>query len=85
MSIVVHLTYLVAGVEGLEGDCETLFSAVLRQVGRVVRPPTHGAIPGAHKGVGDHERDIVRVGPTAALDGQCHMRVRHRVVTYADL
>ena len=73
---------LVAGVEGLEAVAEALLGAVVGQVGAVVGAAAHGAVPVADESVGDHEGDVVGVGPAAALHRDGHVGQGHAVVTH---
>ena len=57
--------------------------AVLGQGGGVVRPASHGPVPGPDEGVSHHEGDVVGVGPAGALHGDGDVGVRHGVVADA--
>ena len=59
----VKISYLVAGVEGLEGVSEPFVMAVLGEGGGVVGSAAHAPVPVPDEGVGDHQGDVVGVGP----------------------
>ena len=73
---------LVAGVEGLETVAEALLGAVVRQAGAVVGAAAHGPVPVADESVGNHQGDVVRVSPAAALHSNGHMSQRHAVIPH---
>ena len=75
----------IAGVEGLEAVTESFLSAVVGQPGGVVSSASHGPVPVTNQSVGHHQRDVVRVGPPAALHGDGDMGQRHRVVPHPNV
>jgi hypothetical protein len=42
-------------------------------------------VPGPDQGVGHHQGDVVRVGPTTALDGYSDVGQRHAIIAGADI
>ena len=76
---------LVARVKGLEGGAEVGFGHVLSQPGGVVGAAAHGTVPGPDHGVGNHQGDVVRVLPAAALDCEGDVGEGHVIVAHADV
>eukprot|EP00053_Salpingoeca_punica_P018402 m.180160 g.180160 ORF g.180160 m.180160 type:complete len:528 (-) comp17423_c1_seq1:12-1595(-) len=75
----------VGGVEGGEAVCELFLGAEASKARGEVLRAAKGAVPAAHNRVGDHEREVVRVGPADALDCNADVGLGHAVVALADL
>ena len=76
---------LVASVKSLEGYTCVMFGSQVGQVRNVMGAAAHGPVPGANDGVGNHEGDVVGVGPTSTFNCKCDVGKRHAVITYPDI
>lgn len=63
----------------------TAFGTGASQVGGVVDAAALRAIPGADQGVGDHERNVILIAPSAAFNSDGDVGQRQRVVAHANL
>ena len=76
---------LVAGVEGLEAQGESFGCTVLGEAAGVVGSTSHGPVPTPDHGVGNHEGDVVRIGPSASLHRDRDVSERHVIVPDPDI
>jgi hypothetical protein len=76
---------VVASVEGSVAVNELLVGDDLSQTGVKSRATAHSAIPGAHKGLDDHEGDVVRVAPGDTLESNGSGNLVDNIITDTDL
>jgi len=76
---------LVASVERLERVAKIGLGRVAGQVRGQIGTTAVRTIPRADDRVGYHQRDVVRVEPSATFDCDGNVRKRHVVITYANI
>ncbi len=75
---------LIASVKGLERVAQVRLCRKACKVGGQISTTTLGSIPRADDRVGDHQWEVIGVGPATALNGDGNVSEWHVIVTNAD-